>query len=177
MGSFPGAPSHANPRLEFFRQKLSGRNAGRAGHFQKLAADLRSRHEDREQDQLEGLRVEQDGDPDLPPTHPLHIVSLLGQKRDGFSEYDYYPFQGSNDVGVEPTFQEWLDCRYGHRFVVHEFPTVDATGLPLETVEQVGACLCRLLKDGMTVLLMNSAGAERTARVCEKMGYKAVGPN
>src|SRR5437899_132324 len=65
----------------------------------------------------------------LPRAEVLHIVSLLGQKPDGFSEFDYYPFRSSQESGTKPTFQEWLEQRYGHRFVVHEFPTTDARGI------------------------------------------------
>ena len=58
----------------------------------------------------------------LPPAELLHIVSLLGKKKSGFSEFGYYPFRSEHESGSKPTFQEWFDERYGRRFVVHEFP-------------------------------------------------------
>lgn len=44
----------------------------------------------------------------LPSAQVLYIVSLLGCKRDGFSEFGYYPFRSSEESGPKPTFQEWL---------------------------------------------------------------------
>src|SRR4051794_20336659 len=49
----------------------------------------------------------------LPQVNLLHIISLLGRKRDGFSEFWYYPFKSCAESGAKPTFQEWLDDRYG----------------------------------------------------------------
>ena len=48
----------------------------------------------------------------LPEAEVLHIVSLLGQKTTGFSEFVYYPFRSSEEPGTKPTFQEWLDKHY-----------------------------------------------------------------
>ena len=61
----------------------------------------------------------------LPDAEVRHIVSLLGRKTTGSSEFGYYPFRSSREPGTKPTFEEWLNKRYGQRFVVHEFPTVD----------------------------------------------------
>jgi hypothetical protein len=108
----------------------------------------------------------------LPRADILHIVSLLGQKTDGFSEFDYYPFRSSQESGIKPTFQEWLDQRYGHRFVVHEFPTTDARGIPPDLLDAAKHCVLTLIMSGETVVVVDSAGAERTARVCEAVGYK-----
>ena len=108
----------------------------------------------------------------LPEADVLHIVSLLGQKTTGFSEFGYYPFQSSEESGTKPTFQEWLDKRYGRRFVVHEFRTTDGRGIPRDILEAVVRHALDLIENGSTVLVLDSAGAERTARVCEAMGYK-----
>ncbi len=35
----------------------------------------------------------------LPDRKPTHIVSLLGRKKDGFSEFGYYPFRSSKESG------------------------------------------------------------------------------
>ena len=110
----------------------------------------------------------------LPRADVLHIISLLGQKTDGFSEFAYYPFRSSREVGPKPTFQEWLDQRYGHRFVVHEFPTTDARGIQPDLLESVKSRVLSLLSSGDTVIVVDSAGAERTARVCEAVGFKRV---
>lgn len=110
----------------------------------------------------------------LPRAEVLHIVSLLGQKRDGFSEFGYYPFRSSHESGTKPTFQEWLDKRYGPRFVVHEFPTVDARGIQPDLLTAVTRHVLNLIETGNTVVVVDSAGAERTARVCEAIGYERI---
>jgi hypothetical protein len=109
----------------------------------------------------------------LPPASTLHIVSLLGMKADGFSEFTYYPFQSCREAGSKPTFQDWLGQRYGSpRFLVHEFPTIDARAIKDDVMEDVKRCVRRLLQRGDTVLIIDSFGAERTARVCEDMGFE-----
>ena len=114
----------------------------------------------------------------LPRTDVLFIVSLLGRKKPsgpgeiGFSEFGYYPFRSEKEAGTAPTFQEWLDQRYGRRFVVHEFPTVDAQGgVPGEDLTRIKACVLALLDRGNMVVIVDSAGAERTAIVCKAMGF------
>jgi hypothetical protein len=107
----------------------------------------------------------------LPDAPFLHIVSLLGQKTDGFSEFVYYPFRSVQESGTKPTFQEWLDANYERRFVVHEFPTVDAHGIPPDVLHAVTNCMSGLISANGSIVLVDSAGAERTSRVCEAMGY------
>lgn len=103
----------------------------------------------------------------LPEAEDVHIVSLLGKKRDGFSEFGYYPFRSSKELGCKPTWQQWLDERYGARFVVHEYPTVDAQKIPHHVLEVVKRRVLDLTGNGSTVVVVDSAGAERTARVCQ----------
>ena len=107
----------------------------------------------------------------LPKANVLHIVSLLGHKKDGCSEFDYYPFRSSKEPGTKPTFQEWLDERYGRRFVVHEFPTVDAQGIPPNDLKTITRCVLDLIENRSTVVVVDSGGAQRTARVCEAIDY------
>jgi hypothetical protein len=107
----------------------------------------------------------------LPKADVLQIVSLLGRKTDGFSEFAYYPFRSGREPAGKPTFQEWLDRRYGPRFIVHEFPTVDARGIASDVLDDLRACVRRLLGAGYAVVILDSAGAERTARVCEDIGF------
>jgi len=104
----------------------------------------------------------------LPKADTLDIVSLLGKKPNGFSEFGYYPFRSSSEAGTKPTFQQWLDERYDRRFVVHEFPSVDARGISPDVLEAVTLCVLDLVAKGRTVVIVDSAGAERTARVCER---------
>jgi hypothetical protein len=107
----------------------------------------------------------------LPEAEVLHIVSLLGRKKDGFSEFDYYPFRSSHERGTKPTLQEWLDRRYRQRFIVCEFPTVDARGIEDSVLDDVKHCVLSLLERNATVVIVDSAGAERTARVREDLGF------
>ena len=108
----------------------------------------------------------------LPREEPLHIASLLGKKRDGQSEFWYYPFRSEFESNDKPTFQSWLNSRYGKRYIVHEFPTTDRRGVSAETIDEIRTEIAPLLQTGLTVLVVDSAGAERTARVCEALGYK-----
>ena len=107
----------------------------------------------------------------LPKAEVLHIVSLLGRKKNGVSEFDYYPFRSSHEHGTKPTLQEWLDRRYGQRFVVCEFPTVDARGIEDSVLDDVKRRVLSLLDKSFTVVIVDSAGAERTARVSEDLGF------
>jgi len=108
----------------------------------------------------------------LPEADVLHIVSLLGQKTTGLSEFSYYPFRSAKESGTKPTFEEWLNKRYKRRFVVHEFPTVDGRGIPPDVLDATGRRVLDCLESGHTTLVIDSAGAERTARACKAIGYK-----
>lgn len=110
----------------------------------------------------------------LPKTDLLHIVSLLGQKRDGLSEFWYYPFGSSTESDHKPTFEKWLNSRYAKRFVVHEFPTTDHQGVPPEVRDEVAHCVSELMKKGYIVVIVDSARAERTGRIRERLGYTQV---
>ena len=59
----------------------------------------------------------------------LAILSLLGWKANGRSEFSFYSFRGSDEETERPdrpTFQQQLDARYGTgRYCVIEFPTTD----------------------------------------------------
>lgn len=108
----------------------------------------------------------------LPEADVLHIVSLLGQKTTGLSEFRYYPFRSAKESGSRPTFEEWLHQRNDRRFVVHEFPTVDGRGVPPDLLKAAGRRVLDCLESGHTTVVIDSAGAERTARVCEAIGYR-----
>jgi len=103
----------------------------------------------------------------LPQADVLHIVSLLGQKKTGLSEFSYYPFRSAKENGAKPVFEQWLNDRYKRRFVVHEFPTVDGRGIPRDVLEAAARQVVECLEGGNTTIVIDSAGAERTARVCE----------
>ncbi len=110
----------------------------------------------------------------LPEGEVLHIISLLGEKKDGFSEFSYYPFRSSKEIGDKPTFQDWLDEHHGQRLLVDEYPTTDAEAMSPTCLEVVKHRVVELMEAGNTVVVMDSAGAVRTARVCEGIGYRRL---
>ena len=110
----------------------------------------------------------------LPKPGVLCLVSLLGRKKSGLSEFSYYPFRSSEEPGPKPTFEEWLNKRHGQRFVVHEFPTVDRQGISRGVLDSATRRVLSSLEGGHTTVVIDSAGAERTARVCEAIGYEPV---
>lgn len=103
----------------------------------------------------------------LPAADPLHIISLLGRKADGMSEFVYYPFRSCEDADDgRPAFQEWLRAE-GARHIVHEFPTIDR--LPLQPEDARDRALKRtreLLTAGEAVLIVDSGGVQRTGALC-----------
>ena len=107
----------------------------------------------------------------LPQRDLVVIVSLLGTKPNGNSEFKYFSFRSSTEPGERPTFQEWLDKHYAQRFIVHEFPTVDFSGIPPDVLGAASECILDSIAKGHTVVLIDSAGAERTSRVCEAISY------
>ena len=104
----------------------------------------------------------------LPNVPQLSVISLLGHKHpSGLSEFSYYPFRSCMEDGAKPTFQDWLISRYGPRFIVEEFPTEDR--LPMASCEYVEAIRHRvraLLDSGAVVIIVDSAGVQRTGEVC-----------
>jgi hypothetical protein len=58
------------------------------------------------------------------------IISLLGRKPDGTSEFSFYSFRGGFDLPSEQTsrlsFQQWLDRHFEENAIIlHEHPTCD----------------------------------------------------
>lgn len=100
----------------------------------------------------------------------LAIISLLGRKRDGSSEFSFYSFYGGSDTTAErkgrPSFQEWLETHHKALGIsVYEFPTTDRSSVPVELRESVVAQMKELFLSGSHVVVVDSAGAERTGRI------------
>jgi hypothetical protein len=110
----------------------------------------------------------------LPAAHSVHLISLLGRKTTGLSEFRYYPFRSVTEEGALPTFEDWLNERYERHFVVHEFPTTDGRGVPFAILAAAGCRALACLGSGHTTIVIDSAGAERTARLCESIGWVPV---
>src|SRR5436309_1858049 len=102
---------------------------------------------------------------DLPGQNTV-IVSLLGKKPNGKSEYSFYSFCGRQ------TFQAWLNERYPDRSIqVIEHPTTDYEAIPSEVLAAAAADVSRLLAEGRTVVVVDSGGETRTGQLCEYMGF------
>lgn len=109
------------------------------------------------------------------PGPQTSIVSLLGSKPDGLSEFSFYSFYGGFDIPSEHprrlSFQEWLTKWHPDRNIeVREHPTCDFKAIPSETLDAVVSDITNLLTEGRTVVLIDSGGQTRTGRVCNYMG-------
>lgn len=111
----------------------------------------------------------------LPEAKTLHLLSLLGTKVDGKSEYRFYSFRGSHEHSTKPTLQTWLDRRHGAgTFRVHEYPTVDAgpNSLCEGQIQSIRSLVNPLIDAGETVVLFDSFGSERTGQVCRALNFR-----
>jgi hypothetical protein len=113
------------------------------------------------------------------PSPNTAILSLLGRKPDGLSEYSFYSFHGGFDspseCGNRPSLQEWLDHWHKDRsIVVCEHPTYDIYGRPIppETMQAIASDVSRLLLAQRTVIIVDSGGATRTGEVCKYLHAK-----
>ena len=105
------------------------------------------------------------------------IVSLLGRKPDGTSEYSFYSFCGGCDTEAEhgnrPTFQEWLETHHNSLgILIREHPTTDYGAVHLNTLDVVADDIRRLVSQGYTVTIVDSGGQTRTGQVCRHIGAK-----
>jgi hypothetical protein len=111
----------------------------------------------------------------LPGSGDITIVSLLGRKPNGSSEFRFYTFHGLWDSGIEregkPSFVEWIRRHdFGRSITVIEHPTTDQD-IPPETVTAIAADIGHLLDRKACVLLIDSGGCTRTGQVCKHMGF------
>ena len=103
------------------------------------------------------------------------IVSLLGRKPDGLSEFSFYSFYGGFDLPSEHpgrlSFQQWL--AHWHEdlpILVCEHPTCDFKPIRPETLKAVASDMNNLLSGGWTVVLVDSGGQTRTGTICKYLG-------
>jgi hypothetical protein len=100
------------------------------------------------------------------------IVSLLGCKPDGRSEFSFYSFFGGFDRRSENTgrfsFQEWITRWHQDlSIVVCEHPTCDFKPIPADTLNAVASDIGKFISAGRTVVLVDSGGQTRTGTVCK----------
>ena len=99
------------------------------------------------------------------------VVSLLGCKPDGRSEFRFYPFHGAWDSleerGNKPSFQEWVDHHHPDlEVVVKQHPTWNK-GIGSDEVEAIAAVVGDLISQGRTAIVVDSAGVSRTGQVAK----------
>ncbi len=98
------------------------------------------------------------------------IVSLLGRKPDGQSEYSFYSFHGDVDAPERseyPHFRDWLAREFPDRdLVLEEHPTCDFRPIPDEQLRTISERVNELQDKGRTVILVDSGGVQRTGQVC-----------
>jgi hypothetical protein len=90
------------------------------------------------------------------------------------SEFSFYSFYGGFDSPAERgsrlSFQEWLDRRHKNKSItVIEHPTYDFQSIPIKTLEAVASDIFRHVREGRTVVLVDSGGETRAKRVCRFM--------
>lgn len=104
----------------------------------------------------------------LPGPAPA-IVSLLGSKPGGPSEFSFYSFYGGFDSPASHagklSFREWLTRSYP-ALALREHPTWDYTPVPVETCRAVALDVTALAKAGRTVTLVDSGGQQRSGQLC-----------
>lgn len=102
------------------------------------------------------------------------ILSLLGHKRDGESEFKYYSFRSAHeDRPDSPTFQQWLDRNTAEgRYVVVEHPTVDTRPIDFHLMDKIVASILANLRLNRTVVVVDSGGVSRTGAVIRFLGER-----
>lgn len=107
---------------------------------------------------------------------PLVLVSLLGRKETGKSEFSFYSFHGGYDVPGESSggfFAAWL-ARHYPDVVLVEHPTTDAVPVPDEVVSAVEVDIWHFTEAGAAVVIFDSFGLVRTGEVAQAIGAQPV---
>lgn len=102
------------------------------------------------------------------------IVSLLGRKPDGLSEFSFYSFYGGFDPPSEHpgrlSFHEWLDRWHGDLSIwVRQHPTWDFEAIEGPILDEIASDINELLAAGRTVVVVDSGGVTCTGMVCRHM--------
>lgn len=107
------------------------------------------------------------------PSPKTAIISLLGEKPDGSSEFRFYSFGsalGPNSDGSE-TFSDWLGRVHSDLgIIVCEHPTTDFNPVEAAILDAASESLRRLASKGHTVVVVDSGGEQRTRQLCRHLG-------
>ncbi len=100
------------------------------------------------------------------------IVSLLGYKPNGQSEFSYYSFKSAHeDRAGSPMFQEWIDCATAvGKYVVIEHPTTDNREICPDLMNEIVASILTNLEAKRMVVVVDSGGVSRTGAVIRHLG-------
>lgn len=85
----------------------------------------------------------------MPKGESTTIISLLGHKPNGMSEYSFYSFD-------QDTFEGWLKSNSTDSINVIRHPTEDFAKIPDETLKSIKSDVLECLKRGHTVVLVDS---------------------
>jgi hypothetical protein len=148
-------PSSSSQDVKFFTCARPGRSKGASGRVPDALVDKWVRG--------------------LPNQTKTIIISLLGYKPDGKSEFSFYSFHGGWDLPASHgllSFQEWFDRSHKERSIqVIEHPTHDFRPIPQGTLQAIESDISRLLSEGRTIVVMDSGGETRTTQVCKHMRF------
>jgi hypothetical protein len=112
-------------------------------------------------------------------TDEIIIVSLLGRKPNGLSEFSYYSFRGGFDKPEDrpgcPSWQEWLFHRYASKYRLQEFPTVDTEFIQNDIKKEAAKTVLGFMQLGKTVVVVDSGGIGRTGSVIAAIRKMGVG--
>jgi len=103
----------------------------------------------------------------LPRAERFAIISLLGTKPDGTDEYSFYSFPDAEG------FECFLNGQSGSsssRFEVFSFRTTDYGPVAPEIATAAKVLVQERLARGRTVLIMDSAGIQRSRILCRMLG-------
>jgi hypothetical protein len=92
-------------------------------------------------------------------------------RRQPVSEFDYYPFRSSRNLEPNRHFKSGSISAMADGLSYTSFGPLMA-GNSGDVLKAIIHHALDLIEHGNAVLIIDSAGAERTARVCEGMGYK-----
>jgi hypothetical protein len=108
----------------------------------------------------------------LPGENGLTVISLLGQKPDGTSEWSFYSFFEKGQ-----SLQDWLARHYPAKTIqVVEYPTIDFQRVPDATRDAVLTEITACLLAGRIVVVVDSGGEQRSGQLCTSIGaYEASG--
>lgn len=142
-------------RLSFFTCARPGRSAGNSGAVPDAVVEKWVRG--------------------LPGGAATTVISLLGWKPDGLSEFSFYSFSGSFETAAERrrriSFAQWLQQRCADRGIqLIEHPTTDFKPVSDQVLDAATRDIEACLLAGRTAVLVDSGGETRTRQVCKRAG-------